>query len=52
MALLAFDPTSIIADAVTSLGTTLTGVATPAVGLGAGVLALFFGWGIVRRFVS
>lgn len=50
--LLAFDPTTIITGAITTLEGVLTTVATPALGLGAGIMALYFGWSLVRRFVS
>lgn len=46
------DAVAVITTAITSLGTTLGGVAGPALGIGASVLGLFFGWNIVRRFVS
>lgn len=48
----ALDPTAIIGDAISTLGTTLSGVAGPALALGAGVLALGFGWNLVKRFVN
>ena len=47
-----FDAITIITTAIATVGDTLTGVAGPAAGLGAGVLALFFGWRLVQRFIS
>lgn len=47
-----FDPVAAITSGIGELGTTLSGVAGPAIGIGAAVLALSFGWGLVRRFVS
>lgn len=47
----AFDPAGIIGTAVTSLEGVLTGVAGPAIGLGAAVLGLMFGWSLVQRFI-
>lgn len=44
------DPVAILTDAVTDLGTTLTGVAGPALGIGAAVLGLGFGWRLVKKF--
>lgn len=46
-----FDPVAIVTDALDTLGTTLSGVAGPALALGASVLALTFGWRLVRRFI-
>ena len=47
-----FDAITIITTAIATIGDTLAGVAGPAAGLGAGVLALFFGWRLVQRFIS
>lgn len=47
-----FDPTGIVSDAITTLSGTLSGVAGPALALGAGVLALGFGWRLVKRFID
>lgn len=46
------DPSALITTAVGTLTTTLSGVAAPALGVGASVLALTFGWKFVKRFVS
>lgn len=47
-----FDPTTIVSSAIDTLSSTLSGVAGPALALGAGVLALGFGWRLVKRFVD
>lgn len=49
---MAFDPVSTITSGIGDLSTTLGGVAGPAIGIAASVLALTFGWSLVRRFVS
>lgn len=49
---LAFDPTTIVSSAIDTLSGTLSGVAGPALALGAGVLALGFGWRLVKRFID
>jgi hypothetical protein len=46
-----FDPTQIMADAAEALGGVLSSVAPVAVGLGIGVLGLFFGWHLLRSFI-
>lgn len=48
---LAFDPTTTITDLVAAIGAVFSSVAGPAAGLGGGVLALFFGWRVVNRFI-
>lgn len=45
------DPVAIVGTAIDSLETTLSGVAGPALAVGASVLALTFGWKFVRRFI-
>lgn len=46
------DPVAVITTGIGELTTTLGGVAAPAIGIGAAVLALTFGWRLVRRFVK
>lgn len=46
-----FDPVAPITTGIATLGTSLEGVAGPAIGVGAGVVALFFGWKLVKRFI-
>lgn len=48
----AMDPVALITTAVGELSATLGGVAGPALGVGAAVLALTFGWGFIKRFIS
>lgn len=47
-----FDPSGLIGSGIADVGSTLGGVAGPAVGIAAALLALTFGWSLVRRFVS
>lgn len=47
----AFDPTSVVSSAASALGGVLTSVAPVAIGLGVGVLGLFFGWHLLRSFI-
>lgn len=46
------DAGALITTAVATLSDTLGDVAVPALGVGASVLALTFGWRFVKRFVS
>lgn len=46
------DPVAIVTTAIDSLETTLTGVAGPALAVGASILALTFGWKLVKRFAK
>jgi hypothetical protein len=46
------DPVAIITTGIGDLTTTLGGVAAPAIGVAATVLALTFGWRLVKRFVK
>lgn len=46
------DITAILSDGVEGLTTTLTGVAPVAIGVGASVLALTFGWKLVKKFAK
>jgi hypothetical protein len=48
----AFDAVTVITAGIGDLTTTLGGVAGPAIGIAATVLALTFGWRLVRRFVK
>lgn len=47
-----FDPVAPITAAIDTLTTSLTSVASPALAVGAGILALGFGWRLVRRFAK
>lgn len=47
-----FDPVAILTTAIGDLGTTFAGVSAPALAIGVSVFGLFFGWNVVRRFVS
>lgn len=49
---LVLDPTAIISTAIDTLSTTLSGVAGPALVVGGGVLALTFGWKLVKKFIK
>jgi hypothetical protein len=44
--------TSILTDAVSSLGTQLGGVAAIGLGVGVSIFALTKGWHLLRRFVN
>lgn len=46
------DSTAILTDGIEGLTTTLTGVAPAAIAVGASVLALSFGWRLVKRFAK
>jgi len=46
------DPVAIVSTAIDSLETTLGGVAAPALAIGASILALTFGWKLVKRFAK
>lgn len=46
------DPVEILTDAITALSTTLSGVAVPAIAVGGAVLALSFGWRLVKKFAK
>lgn len=48
----AIDPVSIITTATTTLGDSLSGVATVGLGVGVGIFALTKGWGLLKRFTS
>lgn len=50
--LVAFDPTSILTTGITSLSDTLGSVAPAAIAVGASVLALGFGWRLVKKFAK
>lgn len=43
---------AIMTGAITDLGAIFTAVATPAIAVAVGIFGLYFGWNIVRRFVS
>ena len=45
------DPIALITPAITAVQTGLSGVAGPALLVGAGVLALTVGWKFAKRFV-
>lgn len=47
-----FDPVVPITTAITTLETSLSGVAGPALALGGAVLALGFGWRLVKKFAK
>lgn len=47
-----FDPTAVVAALITAIGDSLTTIAPQAGTLGAGIVALFFGWRLVRKFVG
>lgn len=46
------DPVAILTSVVADLGDTLTGVAAPALGIGAAVLGIGFGWRFVKKFTK
>lgn len=46
------DPVAIMNGVITDLSATLTGVAGPALGVGAAVLGLGFAWRFVKRFTK
>lgn len=45
-----FNPVTIVTDAIGDLTDSLSGVAGPALAVGAGVMALGFGWRLVKKF--
>lgn len=47
-----FDPVAIVQTGIDSVSTSLTGVAGPALAVGAGVMALGFGWKLVKKFTK
>jgi len=47
-----FDPSVVVAELITAIGASLTTIAPQAGVLGAGIVALFFGWRLVRKFVG
>jgi hypothetical protein len=48
----AIDPTALITPAIDSVATGVSGVAGPALLVGAGVLALGVAWRVAKRFVK
>lgn len=46
------DPVAVLTTAITTLGDTIEGVAAPALVLGGGVVALTFGWRLVKKFAK
>jgi len=46
------DPVSILTDGIDGLTATLSGVAPAAITVGASVLALTFGWRLVKKFAK
>jgi hypothetical protein len=52
MVALELDPTAIVTGAIDTLSTTLSGVAGPALVVGGSVLALTFGWRLVKKFIK
>lgn len=45
------DPTALVSTALDTISTGITGVAGPALVVGAGVAALTIGWRLAKRFV-
>lgn len=46
------DPVALLTAGITDLTDTLGGVAAPAIAVGASVLALSFGWRLVKKFAK